>query len=235
MFLIQEDFYTTISKKDLDILTSATTNVPSVEVLNEQIDFAVEFVKSKIQHRYDPSKIFYDLNEFDINTKYVVDNLIYYTEPAYDNTKTYLVDQRVSYNNYIYKCILDTQGNDPTNTDHWEQIKINGTPIYNYSIFNCIVASQSNYPDDTTYWSKTDTRPALIKKYVINVAIYELFSRVNPRNLPEWAIQKRDEADSHLNRIAKGTDTPLLPLYADEDEGQRIVYGGDDVQRTWDM
>jgi hypothetical protein len=40
-------------------------------------------------------------------------------------------------------------------------------------------------PTDTSYWAKGDNRNPQIKMYVIDIMLYHLCSRINPRNIPE--------------------------------------------------
>jgi len=54
---------------------------------------------------------------------------------------------------------------------------------------------------DETKFKKGDTRPALIKRHVINIALYELHSRINPRNIPEFRIQRRDDSIEWLKMV----------------------------------
>lgn len=66
-------------------------------------------------------------------------------------------------------------------------------------------------PTDTDFWTLGDTRSPLIVRYVIDITLYELHSRINPRNIPEFRIQRRDDAISYLKNVAN----PRMNIQAD--------------------
>lgn len=227
MFLVRRDFNRQLNSTDMSVLLEETA-IYSEEVLNESIDFAIEYVKSKIQHRYDPDQIFIDVNAFALATAYAVGDLVLYEETAFDSTATYVVDDRVSYNNFIYKANTSISAG-AFNSSQWDLVTNNSSYYY------CIAASTGNYPENTTYFTKGDNRNALIRDYTIKIAIKELFLRVQPRVIPEWTMSEAEAAENHLNRISKGTDSVLLPVKTDADgntEGDTFRYGSE-TQKDW--
>jgi hypothetical protein len=54
---------------------------------------------------------------------------------------------------------------------------------------------------DETKYKEGDTRPALIRRHVVNISLYELHTRINPRNIPEFRIQKRDDSIKWLKMV----------------------------------
>jgi len=67
---------------------------------------------------------------------------------------------------------------------------------------------------DEAKFKKGDTRPALIKRHVVNIALYELHSRINPRNIPEFRIQRRDDSIEWLKLVQNprnNVDADFLP------------------------
>ena len=63
-------------------------------------------------------------------------------------------------------------------------------------------------------FKKGDTRSALIKRHVVNIALYELHSRINPRNIPEFRIQRRDDSIKWLRDVQNprnNVDADFLP------------------------
>jgi len=78
----------------------------------------------------------------------------------------------------------------------------------------------------TAQWQKGDPRNPLIKMHLIDLTLYHLHSRINPRNIPEFRIQRRDDAIKWLNMIAKSLITVDLPkLETPENVGLNIRWG----------
>ena len=231
MYLIERDFQKVFNTSDMATVLKDPTVYPQ-EILNNSIDFAIDFVKSKIQHRYDPDKIFIDVNTFDLATNFSVGDLIVYIEAAYVESKVYVKDERVSYSGIIYSAKKSTTGNLPTDTTNWTEITTN------YSFYSCILAGKNVYPDVTTSFTKGDTRHTLIKDYCIYLAIDNMMPHVAPRTIPNWLLDKKEMAEAHLNRINSGKDTVILPLYEDADgdetdAGASFSYGSN-TKRTLD-
>jgi len=209
MYLIERDFNKIFHTDDINTVLSDEVATPT-EILNESIDYAIEYVKSKIQNRYDPDQIFIDVNTFDISADYAVNDLVIYMEPAYLGSKVYLTGERTSYENKIYEAKQTSQGNLPTETDYFKVI------ADTYSFYYCIKAGKGNNPDNTEYFTAGDSRNKLIKNYCLYLALENMMPHINPRTIPDWIVDKKNAAETHLNRINSGQDTVILPLYADE-------------------
>lgn len=225
-YLIENDIRNLLTQRDIDILLEVSTDEDGKDFLLQRQQFAIDFVKSKIQHRYDPGQIFLDVNVFDIAASYVVDDFIYYEEDAFIVETPYVIGDRVAYQNYIYECIQITTNELPIDTSFWTK------KVRNKQYFKNILDGSGVYPEIATSFTLGDTRHQLILTYTITIAAYELFKKVQPNMIPNWLISSRDEAVEHLNRIARGNDTVLLPLYIDEEtglpddeKGQEISYG----------
>ena len=63
-------------------------------------------------------------------------------------------------------------------------------------------------------WDAGDTRDQLIKMHLIDLVLYHLHSRINPRNIPELRLTRRDEAISWLKMVNEGKITTGLPVLA---------------------
>ena len=72
--------------------------------------------------------------------------------------------------------------------------------------------------DDPTKWTQGDTRDALIKMHLVDITLYHLHSRINPRNIPDFRIARRDEATEWLKMIASGKITVDLPILQPEED-----------------
>ena len=85
-------------------------------------------------------------------------------------------------------------------------------------------------PDDApTKWSKGDTRSTLIKMHLIDLTLYHLHSRINPRNIPDFRIARRDDCISWLKMVAKGQLNVNLPVITDPDKaGLKVKWASND-------
>jgi len=72
--------------------------------------------------------------------------------------------------------------------------------------------------DDPDQWTKGDTRNAIIKMHLVDITLYHLHSRINPRNIPDFRIARRDECIKWLEMIAAGKITPNLPILTPEED-----------------
>lgn len=96
-----------------------------------------------------------------------------------------------------------------------------------------LVESQSgSLPTTGTYWMAGDSRNKLIMAHLIDMTLYHLHSRINPRNIPEFRIARRDDAINYLKMIAAGKITIDLPLITPE-QGANITYGSQPVNNNY--
>jgi hypothetical protein len=184
-------------------------------------------VKSYIRHRYDIDRIFKTTNVFNIADSYAVDDLVELRATAYSNTATYSQNAYVSYESDVYKCLANgTVGELPTDTTFWTKVgKDRG-------LYICIQISTAIDVSNREYWTEAEDTQ-LLRMYVIDLTLYHAHSRIQPRNIPEWRIQRRDDAIAFLNQIKKGDITMALPIYPNKDIGQRISYGGNPKQENY--
>lgn len=130
----------------------------------------------------------------------------------------YVTGDVVWYNDVVYTAIGDNVGVLPTETGTWT-----AGATYSFS---------GAYPDDATKWTKGDNRNQLIVMYLIDITLYHLHARINPRNTPELRAIRYDGnnalqtggAIGWLKKVADGMITADLPqIYALQ--GNRIRYG----------
>ena len=72
-------------------------------------------------------------------------------------------------------------------------------------------------------------RNPLIVMYMCDIALYEMHSRINPRQMPDIRVKRYDDAVAWLKAVQKGTVDPKLPLKDAESDGQPVsknVFGG---------
>lgn len=234
-YIIENDIRNLLLQRDVDIILEVATGEDGQDYLNQWSIFAIEFVKSKIQHRYDPDQIFIDANIFDNTDTYALDDLIYYEVDAWVLGTAYTSGNRVSYENFVYENILATSTELPTNATNW------GKKVRNKQYFKNILEGSGVLPEVTASWTLGDTRNPLILRYTVVITSYELFKKAQPNMIPDWVISSRDEAVESLNRIARGLDTVLLPLYKDVDGnpddtiGQEITSGNEYNTQNYDF
>jgi hypothetical protein len=177
-FLIKSDYLKHIQSDNLEIVTDSTDSL-----IDECELIAIEEITSFISHRYDTDKIF-TLATYSASTDYFVGDVLRYTDDL------------------IYICILDTTGNDPTNT---------------------------------TYWTQTDVRSAKMVSITIDLTLYHLHSRINPRNIPELRGFRRDDAIKWLSDTRDFKNNPsFLPIVESEDgtEGLKIKWDSKTKQKN---
>jgi hypothetical protein len=114
--------------------------------------------------------------------QYITDDLsLYYVTLPFNEWKYYTIyeiSDEVWYQNIGYTALSQTQGVKPLGSSYWTQ----GST---YSISN-------TYPDDTTKWTKGDNRNQQLLIYLIDITLYHLHSRINPRNVPELRMIRYD-------------------------------------------
>jgi len=216
-FVTISDFRQLIQSTDLDIvLADDDSNI------TQSIFAAMSEVKSYIRHRYDVDRIFKTTNLFNIASTYAVDDLVELQATGYSATITYAQDSYVSYESDVFKCLANgTLNKVPTDTTYWDKIgKDRG-------LYVCITISTAIDVNNRTYWIEAEDTQ-LLRTYVIDITLYHAHSRIQPRNIPEWRIQRRDDAIDFLKQVKKGDITLNLPIYSDTSIGQRISYGGND-------
>lgn len=153
----------------------------------------------------------------------VEDKTLFYAKlpnPEWNNDTNYSVGSQVWYNDITYTAIYDNISVKPTETTYW-------TPGSTYSFVNF-------YPENTIYWTKGDNRNQQILMYMIDITLYHLHSRLNPRNIPELRMIRYDGNGPHqgggaigwCKRVACGEVNATLPELV-PDQGISMQYGSE--------
>lgn len=147
--------------------------------------------------------------------------------PEYSNTTTYNVGNIIYYNDKIYICLVSCVGILPTNTQFWQ--------------FTTDYTFNGSYPNDTVdnRWTKGDNRNQQIVMYLLDITLYHLHSRINPRNVPDLRKERYDGnsptqsggAIAFLKRVASGDVTADLPQILPQ-QGMSIRYGSAVAKQT---
>lgn len=358
-FLRKRDYFTEIREADLDVILkqlSQTTSFTPTKVREENEQNMQEVVEAMIRHRYDVRKIFKDILTFNLADTFKINDLVVYSEPAYDATITYVIGDRRSFSQTVNEVLLDDifkantnigtpEAFDPTKWDKvtenfslffalqpttgnlpdtafsftandftgnheliegWDKTRtiflkriessikiyylstdrdsdINSIGIVDFdpaaldedhhdhndhhfprqqdhikghhgplfdpaiktfptnipilfgtdtenslsgdlSIIGFITKNQEWDVIPTNFFTKGDNRSRFIKKILVNLAIFELHKLINPRNIPDLRGEAKDDAMSLLQDIKKGTISPHLPIFFDEEKGQSITF-----------
>lgn len=126
----------------------------------------------------------------------------------------YSIGQFVVFEGARYENILATDGTQkPTDAQFWT--------------LNTDTIAAGTLPSDPL-WTKGDTRHPLILRYMVDITLYELHSRINPRNIPEHRIQRRDDAITYLKMVIdpRKNITPDFPEKVRLDKQDNAVVWG---------
>jgi hypothetical protein len=86
---------------------------------------------------------------------------------------------------------------------------------------------------DTDYWTEGDNRYALFVEYAMDLTLFYLYSRINPRNIPDLRKERYIEAMEAIERWASGTDTAEVKQKDIEaSTGYSIRYGSSSTKQN---
>lgn len=150
-----------------------------------------------------------------------LDKQLYYVtlpEAEFDYDTTYEIGDVVWYQDYTYTCAVACVNIKPTETAYW-------TVGTEYTI-------TGDYPDDDTKWTLGDNRNQQIVLFLIDITLYHLHSRINPRNIPDLRKERyngNSPTDSGgalgwLKSVASAKVNADLPEIAPE-QGLSMRYG----------
>lgn len=108
---------------------------------------------------------------------------------------------------YVYTALSNNKNTKLTDTGVW-------APMVNVAT------------SDTDYWTGGDNRYPMFVELAMDMTLYNLHARINPRNIPELRIERNREALDQLDRWASGTDTAeVMNINTTDSEGFSIRYG----------
>ena len=164
----------TYKGNDLVEYTEPAFSATTVYIANERTSFSgniYESIAGSVAHAFNPLEW----------TKICADKLLFYVtlpNPSYNNSISYTIGDVVFYNDYTYTCLQPVSGILPTNTNYW----LVGA---SYSVTGIL-------PTDITSWTLGDNRNQEIVQYLIDITLYNLHCRINPRNVPELRKERYD-------------------------------------------
>ena len=136
----------------------------------------------------------------------------------YNPETSYEVGNIVWFEDKNYTALQKCKNIDPSNAAFWGT----GT-TYSFS---------GQLPTNTAYWTAGDNRNQQIVLYLIDITLYHLHSRINPRNIPDLRKERyngNSPTDSGgaigwLKSVAHGNVQADLPVYTPQ-QGLSMRYG----------
>jgi len=238
-YLVKYDFFSLIQETYLNEVTNVTDRL-----INDSIDEAVEEAAGYIRHRYDYDQVFKVVQEWSESATYKVNDRIFWSAITYDSTLTYSTDDQVSFNIGTSPVIDEkiyiandsvAAGETPLTTPAKWDLKADNNTFY-----TCTVATVAgDLPTDTAKFTAGDDRNKKLKTVVVDICLYNLFSRITPKSIPTVRLirydgngdkAKSENAISWLEKVQKGNITPDLPVLLDDDgeseqNTERFSYG----------
>lgn len=214
MFLTKGDYFSAIEEEDLDIVVNSESVRLEAEIAAQQE------IESYLRQRFDVAQLFLDVNLFVYGAAYVVDDNVFIDAEDWDSSVTYSINDLVVRDKKVYFANTGNTNKDPLTESEW-------TFIGNqYQVFTCTADNTNVFPNDTSKWG-SDPRKKILVRYHVDIALYELHSRVSPRNIPTYRIDRRDDAINWLKSVAdpRKNITPDFPLIVhDENKGNDISW-----------
>ena len=140
----------------------------------------------------------------------------------FDLETTYAINDEVWYDNKVYTCVTACVGIVPGATG--------STAYWGAGVAYSVTAI---LPDDDTKWTLGDNRNQLIVQHLLNITLYWLHLRINPRNVPDHRkiaydgngdIKNAGSALNWLKSVAGGDINADLPEVQPQ-QGMSIRYG----------
>lgn len=227
-FLLEKDYYTQIQK---DVLVQITENDKTIR---QQAEFQqIAFMKSFLRQRYDVEKAFAPIDIWNPLSSYAFDKVVMLSaSKAYDVAGSYSVNELVFDAStglvYIYLG--------PDN------FGIVGTQGAFYKMI--LEGGGTNYPNDVIGWQEVnDPRNADLVMILIDLVLFQLYSRLSNRNIPDIRLIRYDGNNQNqvngaigwLKKVASGEYGVDLPLIdATSQEGASITWGSNTkLNHTW--
>lgn len=210
-FLKTSDYLSIIQTVDLNQITENTPqNLYDSEVK------AISRMRTKLVQRYMVDIELGSMTAYSASTHYRTRDRVIAGEVIthvndfnrWDNKTEYATSDIVTdTNGYVYTAIAASTNQPLTNTTYWAKM---------------INVATSN----ATYWTAGDNRYPMFVELAMDMTLYNLHARINPRNIPELRIERNREALDQLDRWASGTDTAeVLNINSTDSTGYSIRYG----------
>lgn len=211
MFLRKDDFTTHIRQEDLGQIIEEQDSL-----LFDAIAIAQKEMEDYLRHRYLVADIFRDIVPWTAAHTYSKGARVELKAMPFSATLPYKRNDYAEYKGTVYRCLMSHTGSPTSDGNYWQPFCEQG------DLFTAL-ANTSQKPH-TEQWEKSDTRHALMKKYMVDISLYHLHCRISPRLIPEHRIKLYEQAVGHLKQLAKGnldSDLPQKPI----SEGRTFRWG----------
>jgi hypothetical protein len=210
-FLKTSDYLSIIQTVDLNQITENTPqNLYDSEVK------AISRMRTKLVQRYMVDIELGTMDAYSAATHYRTRDRVILGEVIthvndfnrWNNKNEYIIGDIVTDNDgYVYTAIAAGTNQALTLTAYW-------APMINIATSNA------------TYWTVGDNRYPMFVELAMDMTLYNLHARINPRNIPDLRIERNREALDQLDRWASGTDTAeVLNINSTDSTGYSIRYG----------
>lgn len=106
------------------------------------------------------------------------------------------------------------------------------SPVESGAIYTALTDNTNSEPTANPLdWKLEDSRDALMKTYLIDITLYHVHTRINPRNIKALVMSRRDEAVKWLGMIAKGTIIADLPAKSEDMTADDLISWGSETKR----
>lgn len=132
-------------------------------------------------------------NPSDWGTALAANNSLYYNiypAPPYNGNIVYQLNEQVVFMSNVYKATRTVvpgfqplRADGTVNTDYWSLVSAAGT-------------TTGVLPTDATKWAPGDNRDQQLVQHCVDICLYHLHARINPRNIPDLRKQRYDGDDS---------------------------------------
>ena len=218
-FLKDSDYNSVIDSTDLEEITNGVDqNLLDCETK------AIAKLRTKMVQRYDCDYELREMAAYSAATHYrsgertISSDVITYvkTFDEWDKDTEYTTGDIVTdEDGYVYTAAQNSKDEELSdNLDYWTPMKAIAT-------------------NNATYWKTGDNRYPLLVEIIIDIALYLLHARINPRNIPELRKERNREALDQLDAWASGTDTAEIKTKDDAEQvGFSIRWGSSDTKQN---
>lgn len=223
-FILDQDYRRIIRDRDLQTTIDDDPTLIYMTELSVMDEIRTYLATS----RYDVDKILFDVPDWSDAVAYLSGSVVYWEPPAFDDASSYASSDTVTFASRTYMANqATTAGQSPeTNPDMWDD---QGFSINIWVSHQDLLAGSK----PANNWKLTDPRHQLLVRHAIDMVVYHLLARTNPRTVPDVRFDRYSRAVEFLKNLASGKITePGLPLLEDQSEAIDIVYMGSQTKQS---
>lgn len=198
-------------------------------LLDQMQRVAIEEATSYLNNRYDTAQIFSEFVFWDSTLVYTQGQRIIFKAADFSAASTYAQDALVSYQGSIYLSLVEIDVPGEWNSSQWQSIATQESLYF----VTAVQTTAGTLPTNEDEYKTGDTRNPTLLMYTIDLQLYHLHCRLNPRQIPEIRVKRYDASVDYLKDVAEGVVTPNLPLrISDEKEVMNFRIGSNQRFKT---